>query len=63
MPVTGVEMKDAIIIVLALFVIVCFVSVVRPYWIKRGLSNELKTAAIYETKNSVEDKKKFLTKK
>ena len=56
-------MKDAIIVVLVLFVIVCIVSVVRPYWVKYGLENELKTASIYGTKNSVEDIRKLLDKK
>lgn len=56
-------MKDIIKIVLVLFVIVCIVSVVKPYWVKRELENELKTASIYGTKNSIEDIKKFLDKK
>ncbi len=56
-------MKDIIKIVLVLFVIVCIVSVVRPYWVRRGLANELKTASIYATKNSIKDTKKFLDKK
>lgn len=41
----------------------CVVSAARPYWSKYWLGNEIRSAAIYGTKNSIADTRKFLAEK
>ncbi|MBW1706712.1 MAG: hypothetical protein JRJ86_16355 [Deltaproteobacteria bacterium] len=41
----------------------CVVSTVRPYWNKYWLGHEIRSAAIYGTKNSISDTRTFLVKK
>jgi hypothetical protein len=40
--------------------LLCVASAARPYWNKYWLGYELRTAAIYGTKNSISDTRKFL---
>jgi hypothetical protein len=41
----------------------CIVSAVKPYWNKYWLGQAIENAAIYGTKRSVQDTRKFLTEK
>jgi hypothetical protein len=41
----------------------CVVSAVKPYWNKYWLGHAIENAAIYGTKRSVQDTRKFLTEK
>ena len=41
----------------------CIVSAAKPYWNKYWLGQTIKNAAIYGTKNSVIDTRRFLTEK
>ena len=41
--------------------ILCVASAARPYWNKYWLGHEIRAAAIYGTKNSVSDTRKFLS--
>ena len=43
--------------------LLCVASAARPYWNKYWLGYELRTAAIYGTKNSISDTRKFLSEK
>ena len=41
--------------------LLCVASAARPYWNKYWLGHEIRAAAIYGTKNSVSDTRKFLS--
>jgi hypothetical protein len=43
--------------------LLCVASAVKPYWNKYWLEHEIRAAAIYGTKNSVSDTRKFLSEK
>ncbi len=55
--------KDAFRIAFCVAFIWCVVSLVRPYWDKHWLGEEIKNAAIYGTKNSIDDTRMLLTQK
>ncbi len=57
------DMKSAFNVILFFLIIILIVSAVRPFWAKYRLGEEIEVAAIYGTKNSIEDIKKFLTQK
>ena len=56
-------MKSALNVILVILVIILIVSAVRPFWAKYRLGEDIEAAAIYCTKNSIEDTKRFLTQK
>ena len=56
-------MKSAFNVILFFLIIILIVSAVRPFWTKYRLGEEIEVAAIYGTKNSIEDTKAFLTQK
>jgi hypothetical protein len=59
-------MKDILkFIKIAIFIVFawCIVSAVKPYWNKYWLGQAIENAAIYGTKRSVQDTRKFLTDK
>ena len=43
--------------------LLCVASAAKPYWNKYWLGYELRTAAIYGTKNSISDTRQFLSEK
>ena len=53
-------MKDFVKIVFALFLIVCIVSAVWPFWDRYWLGKELERVCVYGTKHSVEETRKLL---
>lgn len=56
-------MKDFFKIIVALFLIVCIVSAVWPFWDKYWLGKELERVCVYGTKHSVEETRQFLTER
>ena len=56
-------MKSAFYILILFLIIIFIGSAVRPFWTKHWIREDMKEAAIYGTKNSIEDTKKFLTQK
>ena len=56
-------MKSAFNIILLLLVIILTGNSVRPFWTKYWIGEDIETAAIYGTKNSIEDTKIFLIQK
>jgi len=56
-------MKGTFNIILLILIIIFIGSAVRPFWTKHWIGEDIKVAAIYGTKNSIEDTKKLLTKK
>ena len=59
----GKVMKSAFNIILFLLIIILTGSSVRPFWTKYWVGEDIETASIYGTKNSIEDTKKFLIQK
>ena len=55
--------KDMIFWVVVLAVLVSGVCVAMPYWDKFWLGFDVESAAIYGTKNSIAETRRFLTKK
>ncbi len=55
-------MKDAIKVIIAIFIVVCIVSALKPFWDSYWLGKELENVCVFGTKNSVEDTRAFLTK-
>ena len=56
-------MKDFVKIIMALFLILCIVSVVWPFWDRYWLGKELERVCVYGTKNGVEETRKLLSQK
>jgi hypothetical protein len=56
-------MKDIIKVIIAVFIVVCILSVLWPFWDKYWLGKELENVCVYATKNSVEDTRKLLTER
>jgi hypothetical protein len=56
-------MKKIIDLVILIVFMWCVVSVVGPYWSRYRFKNDLEAAAIYGTKNSIEETRRFLNKK
>jgi hypothetical protein len=56
------KIKNIIGYVFFLGCVWCSVNAVKPYWDKYWLSCEIERAAIYGTKNSIQDTKTFLAK-
>jgi hypothetical protein len=55
--------KKLLNFVFLIIIIWVVVSIVRPYWDKYWLGQDVEAGAIYGTKNSVEDTRAFLTQK
>ena len=53
-------MKNALFIILAIFIAWCLVSVAKPFWNRYWIGEDVEKAAIYGTKNSIENTRKFL---
>ncbi|KPK30234.1 MAG: hypothetical protein AMK69_04045 [Nitrospira bacterium SG8_3] len=56
-------MKEVIKVIIAVFIIVCILSALWPFWDRYWLGKELENVCVYGTKNSVEDTKKFLSER
>jgi len=56
-------MKSAFNVILLFLIIIFIGSAVRPFWTKYWIGEDIRAAAIYGTKNSVEDTKKLLIQK
>ena len=56
-------MKDFLKIMVALFVLVCIVSAVWPFWNRYWLGKELERVCVYGTKHSVEETRRFLSER
>ena len=57
------KIKKTLALLVFFVVIWSTVCAVRPFWKKYWLGQEIKTAAIYGTKNGVEETRRFLAKK
>ena len=55
--------KKILNLIFVIIIIWIVVSIVRPYWDKYWLGQDVEAAAIYGTKNSVGDTRIFLAKK
>ena len=56
-------MKDVIKVIIAIFLIVCIISALWPFWDRYWLGKELENVCVYATKNSVEDTRRFLSER
>ena len=56
-------MKDVIKVIIGIFIIVCIVSAIWPFWDRYWLGKELENVCVYGTKNSVEDTRRFLSER
>jgi hypothetical protein len=56
-------MKDIIKVIIALFIIVCIVSAIWPFWDRYWLGKELENICVYGTKNSVEETRRLLSER
>lgn len=56
-------MKDVIKVIIAVFIIVCIVSALWPFWDRYWLGKELENICVYGTKNSVEDTRRYLSER
>jgi hypothetical protein len=56
-------MKSAFQVIIVCLIIIFIASAVRPYWTKHWLGEDIEVAAIYGTKNGIEDTKDFLTQR
>jgi hypothetical protein len=59
----GRTMKNLFLTALAIAIVIAIGSAVKPYWDKYWIQKELEVAAVYGTKNSLENTKAFLLKK
>ena len=56
-------MKKLFLTAVAIAIVIALGSAVKPYWDKYWLQKELAAAAVYGTKNTLENTKAFLLKK
>ena len=56
-------MSKAIFYIVAIGLILLIVCAIRPFWIQHGIKSDVKAAALYGTKHSIEDTEKFLSEK
>jgi hypothetical protein len=56
-------MKKLFLYALVIAIVIAMGSAVRPYWDKYWIQKELEIAAVYGTKNTVENTKAFLLNK
>jgi hypothetical protein len=57
----GFEVKTTFQYIVAIAVVILAVSAARPYWDQYWIGKEVDAAAIYGTKNSIQDTLNFLT--
>lgn len=55
--------KDLFWLILVIAFLWCVVSAAKPYWDRHWLGKSMEAAAIYGTKHSMSETRKFLTKK
>ena len=56
-------MSKAIFYIISIGLIWLIVCAIWPFWNQHGIKSDLKTAALYGTKHSIEDTRKFLSEK
>ena len=56
-------MSKAILYIVSIGLICLIVCAIWPFWNKYRINSDLKTAAIYGTKHSIEDTREFLSEK
>ena len=56
-------MKNAVFIILAIFIAWCLVSVAKPFWNRYWIGENVEKTAIYGTKHSIENTRRFLSDK
>jgi len=56
-------MSKAIFYIVSIGLILLIVCAIRPFWIQHGIKSDVKAAALYGTKHSIEDTEKFLSDK
>jgi len=56
-------MSKAIFYIVSIGLIWLIVCAIWPYWNQYGIKSDLKAAVLYGTKHSIEDTRKFLSKK
>jgi hypothetical protein len=56
-------MSKAIFYIVSIGLILLIVCAIRPFWTQHGIKSDLKVAALYGTKHSIEDTQEFLSKK
>jgi hypothetical protein len=56
-------MKDVIKVIIAVFLMVCIISALWPFWDRYWLGKELENVCVYATKNSVDDTRRFLSER
>jgi hypothetical protein len=56
-------MSKAIFYIVSIGLIWLIVCAIWPYWTQHGIKSDLKAAALYGTKHSIEDTEKFLSEK
>jgi hypothetical protein len=56
-------MSKAIFYIISIGLIFLIVCAIWPYWTQHGIKSDLKEAALYGTKHSIEDTEKFLSEK
>jgi hypothetical protein len=56
-------MSKAIFYIVSIGLICLIVFVIWPYWTQHGIKSDVKAAALYGTKHSIEDTEKFLSEK
>ena len=56
-------MKNTVFIVLAILFAWCLVSVAKPFWNRYWIGENVEKAAIYGTKHSIENTRRFLSDK
>ena len=56
-------MSKAIFYIVSIGLIFLIVCAIWPYWTQHGIKSDLKAAALYGTKHSIEDTEKFLSAK
>ena len=56
-------MKEVIKVIIAVFIIVCILSALWPFWDRYWLGKELENVCVYGTKNSIEDTRKLLSER
>lgn len=56
-------MKNFFLIVILIIAVICIGSVLRPFWTKYWLGEDMKAAAVYGTKHSIKDTMALLLNK
>ena len=54
--------KKIFMIIIAVLILYCAICAIKPFWDRYWLGQDLQTAAIYGTKHSVGDTRKYLSR-